>query len=178
MASERPARQDRASTTSHYGSGGRRCQALPVSARALSPAGPRDRLRRVLATERPEPIAPWRRRDAGGRLIAAAAVLFAASLIWSQCSAPAPRAPSPAALLGDMKAVVSVKELMADMIDPLADNIFDAVRWDSGPQGMEEHRPRTDEDWEKVSVGAVTLAEGIYLLKVPRPFAPAGDENN
>jgi len=131
-----------------------------------------------LATERPEPIAPWRRRDAGGRLIAAAAVLFAASLIWSQCSAPAPRSPSSAALLGDMKAVVSVKELMADMIDPLADNIFDAVWWDSGPQGMEEHRPRTDEDWEKVSVGAVTLAEGIYLLKVPRPFAPAGDQNN
>ena len=25
---------------------------------------------------------------------------------------------------------------------------------------------------------AVTLAEGIYLLKVPRPFTPPGDENN
>jgi hypothetical protein len=29
-----------------------------------------------------------------------------------------------------------------------------------------------------VKTGAVTLAEGIYLLKVPRPFAPAGDVNN
>jgi hypothetical protein len=27
-------------------------------------------------------------------------------------------------------------------------------------------------------MGAVTLAEGIYLLKIPRPFAPPGDENN
>jgi hypothetical protein len=27
-------------------------------------------------------------------------------------------------------------------------------------------------------MGAVTLAEGVYLLKIPRPFAPAGDENN
>jgi hypothetical protein len=77
-----------------------------------------------------------------------------------------------------MTPVVSVKELMADMIDPLADNIFDAVWWASGRNGNEEHRPQTDADWEKVRVGAVTLAEGIYLLKVPRPFAPPGDVNN
>ena len=77
-----------------------------------------------------------------------------------------------------MTPVVSVKELMASMIDPLADNIFDAVWWASGRNGPEDHRPRSDEDWEKVRVGAVTLAEGIYLLKVPRPFAPAGDNNN
>src|SRR5262249_10032068 len=37
---------------------------------------------------------------------------------------------------------------------------------------------RNEEDWEKVKIGAVTLAEAIYLLKVPRPFAPAGDVNN
>jgi len=40
-----------------------------------------------------------------------------------------------------------------------------------------EKAPKTDEDWEKVRIGAVTLAEGVYLLKVPRPFAPPGDEN-
>jgi hypothetical protein len=77
-----------------------------------------------------------------------------------------------------MKPVVSVKELMADMIDPLADNIFDAVWWDVTANGTVEHRPRTDDDWEKVRIGAVTMAEGIYLLKVPRPFAPPGDVNN
>jgi len=77
-----------------------------------------------------------------------------------------------------MKPVVSVKELMRDMIDPLADNIFDAVWCDATANGTVEHRPRTDEDWEKVRVGAVTMAEGIYLLKVPRPFAPPGDVNN
>jgi len=77
-----------------------------------------------------------------------------------------------------MTPVVSVKELMANMIDPLADNIFDAVWWASGKNGPEEHRPHSDADWEKVRVGAVTLAEGIYLLKVPRPFAPPGDVND
>ena len=115
----------------------------------------------------------------GGRLIIGAGFLFLASAVWSQCSQPAPPpARSAAPLLGDMKPVVSVKELMADMIDPIADNIFDAVWWNTTAKGTEEHRPRTDEDWGKVRIGAVTIAEGIYLLKVPRPFAPPGDVND
>jgi hypothetical protein len=77
-----------------------------------------------------------------------------------------------------MKPVVSVKELMRDMIDPLADNIFDAVRTDETAKGVVETRPTTDADWEKIRIGATTLAQGIYLLKVPRPFTPAGDNNN
>ncbi|HUK33702.1 MAG TPA: hypothetical protein VLV86_07320 [Vicinamibacterales bacterium] len=81
-------------------------------------------------------------------------------------------------LIGPMKPVVSVKELMRYTIDPLADNIFDAVTWDISKKGILHNEPKTDDDWEKVRVGAVTLAEGIYLLKVPRPFAPAGDVNN
>ena len=43
---------------------------------------------------------------------------------------------------------------------------------------MVEIEPKTDEDWDKIRVGAVTLAESVYLLKVPRPFTPPGDENN
>jgi hypothetical protein len=109
-------------------------------------------------------------------------------VLASQCSAPKP-APPPAAaatpapvtpLIGgsEMKPVVSVKELMKYMIDPLADNIFDAVGWDITPKGLVETKPKTDADWEKVDIGAVTIAEGVYLLKVPRPFAPDGDVNN
>ncbi|HEY2150402.1 MAG TPA: hypothetical protein VGH34_06330 [Vicinamibacterales bacterium] len=81
-------------------------------------------------------------------------------------------------LLGEMTPVVSVKELMSHMIDPIADNIFDAVWWDTTDKGVVEHRPKSDEDWDKVKTGAVTIVEGIELLKVPRPFAPAGDVNN
>jgi len=108
--------------------------------------------------------------------------LLIASLVLSGCSSPKPTSVPPAApaptLWGDMKPVVSVKELMRDMIDPLADNIFDAVKVETTRSGTVEHLPKTDADWEKIRVGAVTLAEGIYLLKVPRPFAPPGDENN
>jgi hypothetical protein len=81
-------------------------------------------------------------------------------------------------LWGDLKPVVSVKELMRDMLDPAADNIFDAVKIVSTRQGTVERTPKTDEDWNKIRIGAVTLAEGVYLLKIPRPFAPEGDQNN
>jgi len=64
------------------------------------------------------------------------------------------------------------------MIDPVADNIFDAVRTVVTKNGVVETVPKTDEDWEKIQIGAVSLAEGVYLLKIPRPFAPPGDENN
>jgi hypothetical protein len=67
---------------------------------------------------------------------------------------------------------------MRDLIDPLADNIFDAVKVETTKKGTVEQLPKTDDDWAKIRIGATALAEGIYLLKVPRPFAPPGDENN
>ena len=78
-----------------------------------------------------------------------------------------------------MKPIVSVKELMEHMIDPAADYIFDSVSTVIDPKGkVIEKAPKTDEDWEKLRIGAVTLAEGVYLLKVQRPFTPPGDENH
>jgi len=110
------------------------------------------------------------------------------SLLAAACSSTTPAAPpentpdadkpQPQVLWGDMKPVVSVKELMKYMIDPIADNIFDAVGTIVSKQGMVDREPRTDEEWDKVQVGAVALSEGIYLLKVPRTFTPAGDRNN
>src|SRR5262245_26075852 len=81
-------------------------------------------------------------------------------------------------LWGDIKPVVSVKELMRDLIDPLADTIFESVKivWDE--HGTVETSPKTDEDWDRIRIGGGTMAEASSLLKVPRPFAPPGDENN
>ena len=83
-----------------------------------------------------------------------------------------------AQLWGDMRPVVSVKELMHDLIDPLADNIFNSVSTVVTEKGTIETAPNTEEDWDKIRIGAVTMAEAAYLLKVRRPFAPAGDLNN
>ena len=114
-------------------------------------------------------------------------VLLISVIVLSACSTQKPAPPSPAAstpasggqvLWGDMKPVVSVKELMRGMIDPASDYIFDAVKEVTTKKGTVKSEPKTDEDWEKLRIGATTLAEGIYLLKVPRPFTPPGDNNN
>ena len=91
---------------------------------------------------------------------------------------PGPVAPGAQALWGELKPLVSVKELMRDMLDPAADHIFDSVKVVIGKNGTKETIPRTDKDWDRIRIGAVTLAEGVYLLKIPRPFTPPGDENN
>jgi hypothetical protein len=77
-----------------------------------------------------------------------------------------------------MKPIVSVKELMRDMIDPIADYVFDAVATIVTKKGTVERIPKTEEDWDRIRMGGVSLAEGAYLLKVRRPFAPPGDLNN
>jgi hypothetical protein len=116
----------------------------------------------------------------GHRRLAVAAGLLCVGVLASQCSSPQPAQPPKPKFIGDsdMKPIVSVKELMQYMIDPISDNIFDAVWTDISKKGIVNYQPRNDDDWEKVKVGAVTLAEGIYLLKIPRPWTPPGDVNN
>jgi hypothetical protein len=118
--------------------------------------------------------------------LCALASVSVASLFVVACSSSKPaetaKAPAmtshPPELWGDMKPVVSVKELMRDMIDPASDYVFDSVGTVIDRKKRVERIPRTDEDWDRIRMGAVMLAEGVYLLKIPRPFAPAGDENN
>ena len=73
---------------------------------------------------------------------------------------PAPVAPAAAALWGDLTPVVSVKELMRDLLDPPSDNDFDAVAVVSTKNGTIERVPKSDEEWERIRIGAVTIAEG------------------
>jgi hypothetical protein len=106
--------------------------------------------------------------------------LFVLGVLMSACSSSKP-APVPASgqqLWGDMKPVVSVKELMRDFIDPASDYVFDAISIVDTRKNSVETSPKSDADWEKLRAGGVMLAEGAYLLKVPRPFAPDGDVNN
>jgi hypothetical protein len=116
----------------------------------------------------------------GIKTVVGAVALFMVGAVVSTCSRPTGAA-APArepVLWGDLTPVVSVKELMRDMLDPLADNIFDSVAIVQTKRGSEERAPKTDEDWEKIRIGGVSMAEGAYLLKIRRPFAPPGDLNN
>lgn len=104
------------------------------------------------------------------RLIAGAVLAFTGAVL-SQCARPAP---APETNADGPVAIVSVRELMTNIIDPLADPIFDAVATDVTDKGIIERRPSTDEDWAKIMQGAVALAEGTNLLKMhPRLAAPA-----
>lgn len=102
-------------------------------------------------------------------LIAGAALLFTGALV-AQCARQQAEAPAaqPAA---DVAAVFSVNELMINLFDPIADDIFNAVGSEvSDTGGLVDIRPTTDEDWARVMRAAVTIAEGTNLLKIhPRP---------
>jgi hypothetical protein len=127
-------------------------------------------------------------------LLVASAVISAFAVLAAACSSPkpspssssssslsAPQLPAPVgpqALWGDLTPVVSVKELMRDMLDPASDDIFDAVKIVQTRKGTVDVLPKTEEDWDRIRIGAVTLAEGVSLLKIKRPFAPPGDVNN
>ena len=116
------------------------------------------------------------------RFLSSPAKLCALVALSAACStsggAPASSTPSTGALWGDMKPIVSVKELMDLMIDPASDYVFDAIGTIITTEKTTEIQPRTEDDWRRLQIGAVTMAEGAYLLKVPRRFAPVGDENN
>jgi hypothetical protein len=103
-------------------------------------------------------------------------VLLCATI--AACSSRPADPPRSTALWDDVKPVVSVKELMKYMIDPVADNIFNAVGSKVTKAGVVDVAPRTDEDWDRIRVGAVSLAEAADLLRIRRPFAPPGDEND
>ena len=105
------------------------------------------------------------------RFVAGAGLLLVAVCVLQSCSSPRAVSSPP----DDVKAIVSIKELMENMVDPIADHIFDAVAVDVTDKGVVEHKPTTDEDWARVRQGAVTLAESSNLLKMPRVVAPPGD---
>jgi len=68
-------------------------------------------------------------RDCTGKRVAACVGLLVVAVFMHACSSSKPM-PDPRAtteLWGEMKPVVSVKELMRDMLDPISDNIFEAV---------------------------------------------------
>lgn len=98
--------------------------------------------------------------------------LLACALAAARCASP-PEATTDDAAPSPITPVLTVQELMAHIIDPQADLIFNAVAYDVGPQGAVETMPTTDEDWTRIERGAWVLAESASLLKISRTMAPA-----
>ena len=102
------------------------------------------------------------------RLITAAVLLFVVAFVGQCTSRTAP--PQPA-----LTPIVSIEELMENIVEPAADVIFDSVVTSVTAQGVVETKPTTEEDWLKVQRAALLLAEATNLLKMPRRIA--ADDN-
>jgi hypothetical protein len=98
-------------------------------------------------------------------IVVAAVASAATYLIATRRPAPAAAAP-----------VGSIREIMQHIVDPSADGIFESVATVSGPNGVVDKAPSTDEDWAQVESYAWTLTEAATLLNVPgRLVAKPGD---
>ncbi|HUR33968.1 MAG TPA: hypothetical protein VM032_09260 [Vicinamibacterales bacterium] len=75
------------------------------------------------------------------------------------------RAPEPP----PFKAVVETRDLMEDLMERQADIVWGATGFIVTAEGVEERRPKSDEDWLAVKAAAVNLTEaGNLLLFAPR----------
>ena len=71
----------------------------------------------------------------------------------SQSAAPSP-----------LKPIAGVQDVMADMIDPAADFLWESVSTTVEGNKTVEKQPRTDEEWAQVRRQAIILAEGANLI--------------
>ena len=62
--------------------------------------------------------------------------------------------------------VANVRQLMMAMTQPSASTIWDSVSTIDSEKGIEENRPRTDEETARVAAAAATLIESAHLLTV------------
>lgn len=72
--------------------------------------------------------------------------------------------PATAAAPSPVKLTAGIQDIMRDMIDPAADFLWESVSTTETAQGVEEHQPRTDEQWAEVRKHALILAESANLL--------------
>ncbi len=113
------------------------------------------------------------------RLQASIRVLPLVALLAGGCAAqPAAPPASEAPPAPPYVATATVKEIMQHIVDPAADDVWQAVMTVDSTQGTVETVPRSDEDWTKARRGALVLLEASNLLMVPgRRIAKPGEKS-
>ena len=61
----------------------------------------------------------------------------------------------------------SVKDLMANVVDPTADRVWESVGTIMTKEGTFEKAPQTDEEWNQVKASAMAILEVGNLLMIP-----------
>lgn len=104
------------------------------------------------------------------RLLMLATAGFVVSMAASQSACSRPASPAPAAekpAASVFTPVGTVKQIMKGIVDPTSAAIWNAVSTESGPKGVIEKSPSTDEEWAQLEHSALMLAEATNLLKMP-----------
>lgn len=76
-------------------------------------------------------------------------------------------APATPAAAPQFHLTATIQDLMGGQIDPAADALWDSVAYIATTAGIEDRKPRTDEEWKAVRTSAVTLIEATNLLSMP-----------
>jgi len=77
------------------------------------------------------------------------------------------RAPQQAsAALPPFTPAASIQDLMASIVDPSADALWESVSTETTAKGIEEKHPRTDAEWLAVRHNAIALQEAGNLLMI------------
>jgi hypothetical protein len=75
----------------------------------------------------------------------------------------------------EFKAVSTTQEVMAGLMDPTAQIVWNSVSTSIDKDGVHENRPQSKEEWQKVSYAARGLAESASLLLYEGRLEDHGD---
>jgi hypothetical protein len=112
------------------------------------------------------------RRSSSIVLVALTAFFGSVAIGLQRPAAAAQAAPARPATAQGFSPVGSILEVMLEIVDPIADAIFESVSVVITANGTTETQPRTDAEWLAVRHNALILAEAGNLLKMPRPVGP------
>src|SRR3954464_13669751 len=77
----------------------------------------------------------------------------------------------------DYKLTSPIRAIMASMVMPNADVLWNAVSTKVTDKGTEENAPKTEDDWKVVRSSAVTIMEASDLILMPgRHMAASGEK--
>jgi hypothetical protein len=86
-----------------------------------------------------------------------------AALLGTLVAGCAPEQKAPAAA-SPLQPIAGIQDVMAGMIDPAADFLWESVSTTMTGEETVEKQPRTDEEWAEVRRQALILAEGANLI--------------
>ena len=86
------------------------------------------------------------------------------SLVLASCSPPEDDVAEVSDVAGNYNLTLNVKEIMAYVLEPASDILWDSGGWVLDASGYEELYPTTDDGWNYVRAQAAVVAESGNLL--------------